>query len=150
MRCTQAKKQLSSYLDGELEPGARESVASHLATCPDCRVAYGRLEAVHAFLARAERYEPRPGLSLRVVAALDARAAARRPFFPSALRLTARAVALTAVIAIGMASGRLLATGSAPARAADPTAMYSLDIFAAAPPDSPGGVYLALLETGRE
>ena len=150
MRCGSARKKLSAYLDGELGGAARARLASHLQSCEACRRAYADLERVHARFARAERYVAPPALAWKVAAAIRTEAATHRSPLPVAMRLAAQVVALTAVVAIGVASGSLLGAGSAPRRAADPAALLSLDIFAAAPLDSPGGVYLALTETDHE
>jgi|GEM_PF-1549768 len=37
MKIYQMKKQLSAYLDGELDPKTNAAVAQHLIDCPDCR-----------------------------------------------------------------------------------------------------------------
>jgi len=150
MRCAHARKELSAYLDGELGAAARERLTSHLETCETCRIAYAALRNVHALFAQAERYAAPPALSWRVAAAIRSRETIRQPFFPVALRLAEQVVALTAVIAIGAASGNLLAAGPALERAANPAMLLSLDIFAATPPDSLGGVYLALTEADHE
>jgi len=150
MRCAHARKQMSAYLDGELGIAARARLASHLETCGTCRTAYMRLEKVHALFAQAERYDAPPELSRRVAAAIRSREAIRQPLLPVAMRLAEQVVALTAVVAIGVASGNLLAAGSAPERVANPAVFFSLDFFAAAPPDSLGGVYLALTEADHE
>jgi anti-sigma factor RsiW len=37
MNCTQAKKYLDAYIDGELEPGVMLDIERHLETCEDCQ-----------------------------------------------------------------------------------------------------------------
>lgn len=150
MRCAHAGKEMSAYLDGELGAAARERLTLHLEACETCRTACAALGNVHALFAQAERYDAPPALSRRVAAAIRSREAIRRPLFPVAMRLAEQVVALTAVVAIGVASGSLLAAGSAPERVATPAALLSLDFFAAVPPDSLGGVYLALTEADHE
>lgn len=150
MKCAQAGKEMSAYLDGELDAGARERLASHLKACEMCRASYAGLERVHSLLAKAEHFDGPPTLPWRVAAAIRSGEAPRRPFFPVAMKLAAQAVALTAVVVIGVASGSFLTAGSASGRAVNPTVLLSLDIFAAAPSDSPGGVYLALTEADHE
>lgn len=150
MKCAQTRKEMSAYLDGELDGASRERLASHLQVCERCRTSYEGLERVHSLLAKAAHYDAPPTLPWRVAAAIRSGEAPRRPFFPVAMKLAAQAVALTAVVVIGVASGRVLSAGSASGRAANPTELLSLDIFAAAPPDSPGGVYLALMEADHE
>jgi hypothetical protein len=40
LRCTDAQKQSSSYLDSELSPDRSAAVRGHLRTCDDCRIAF--------------------------------------------------------------------------------------------------------------
>jgi anti-sigma factor RsiW len=141
---------LSAYLDGELGDAARGRLVAHLETCAKCRTQYAGLERVHALFGGAERYAAPPTFSWRIAAALRSGEALRRPFFPVALRVAAQAVALMAVVVVGVASGSFLASGPVAGQAVRPSAPLSLDLFAAAPPDSPGGAYLALTERVRE
>jgi anti-sigma factor RsiW len=140
---------LSAYLDGELGDAARGRLAAHLETCARCRTRYAGLEHVHALFGSAERYEAPPTLSWRIAGALRSGEAPRRRF-PAPFRVAAQVVAFTAAVVVGVASGSFLAAGSSAERPARHAAPLSLDVFAAAPPDSPGGVYLALMETGHE
>ncbi len=48
MRCWQARRHVSSYLDGELQPSVRSRVESHLAACPTCPPLYASLVGVRA------------------------------------------------------------------------------------------------------
>jgi anti-sigma factor RsiW len=141
---------MSAYLDGELEGAARERLVMHLEACTACKAEYAELERVHLLFARAERYDAPPTFSWRVAAARRSGDTLRRPLFPVAIRVAAQVAAFTIVVALGVVSGSFLAVGPAAERAANPATLLSLDIFAAAPPDSPGGVYLALTEADRE
>jgi hypothetical protein len=47
-------------------------------------------------------------------------------------------------------SGTLIAGAPGSGSAPSSSALPSLEIFAAAPPDSPGGAYLAMLGVGHE
>ena len=38
MNCNEVVRQLSEYLDGELEAGLAQSLEQHLAACRDCRI----------------------------------------------------------------------------------------------------------------
>lgn len=150
MRCTFAQKRMSAYLDGELDTAAGERLAVHLETCERCRERCADLKRLQSLFARADRYSAPAGFSWRVAAAIRSADAARSPHFTVTMSQAARVFALTAVVVIGVASGSFLASVSAPVQAVNPAALLSLDIFAAAPPDSPGGVYLALTEADRE
>jgi RNA polymerase sigma factor (sigma-70 family) len=48
MRCWRARRHVSAYLDGELDPGTRVSVEAHLASCPTCPPLYAALVGVRA------------------------------------------------------------------------------------------------------
>lgn len=150
MRCARARKEMSAYLDKELDDAASRRLSLHLEDCEACRTTYDGLARVRSLFAQAERYAASPALFWRVAAAIRPREANRWSFFPVAMRLAAQVVALTAVIVVGVASGSFLTSGSGSGRAANPAVLLSLDIFAAAPPDSPGGVYLALTEADHE
>lgn len=150
MKCTHARDLMSPLLDGELEAGARGQLAGHLAACAECRAAYSQLEQVHALFARAERHTATPAFTWRVMAATRAREPVRRPLFPFALRLAAQTAMIAAVVAAGVASGRLLSPPAAGVSSGSTAAMFSLEIFDAAPPDSPGGAYLAMMEPVHE
>jgi hypothetical protein len=69
---------LSAYLDGELDPGARRRADEHLAVCADCRAQLDALGRVRALVRHAARIEPPPGFVERVV-----RERRRRRFTPA-------------------------------------------------------------------
>jgi RNA polymerase sigma-70 factor (ECF subfamily) len=50
MRCWQARRHVSGYLDGELAPAQRLAVEEHLAVCPTCPPLYAALVGVRASL----------------------------------------------------------------------------------------------------
>jgi hypothetical protein len=62
----------------------------------------------------------------------------------------AEVVVLLAIIFSGIISGGFLANRLAPGKLSAVTASLSLDIFEPAPPDSLGGVYLAMTEVRDE
>ena len=43
LRCWDARRQVSDYMDGELEPAEAAVVEAHLATCPTCPPLYSGL-----------------------------------------------------------------------------------------------------------
>jgi hypothetical protein len=74
-----SSEQLSAQLDGEVGfPESRE-IASHLASCEDCRGRYRAMQNTVSAVWRLERSTPPVGLSTRVRAEV---AAARRPQAP--------------------------------------------------------------------
>lgn len=50
LRCWRARRHVSAYLDGELDPGTRSAVEAHLETCPTCPPLYASLVGVRATL----------------------------------------------------------------------------------------------------
>jgi RNA polymerase sigma-70 factor (ECF subfamily) len=50
MRCWQARRHISAYLDGELDEGTRQKVEGHLAGCPTCPPLYASMVGVKASL----------------------------------------------------------------------------------------------------
>jgi len=48
LRCWRARRHVSAYLDGELDPATRTAVATHLASCPTCPPLYAALVGVRA------------------------------------------------------------------------------------------------------
>jgi RNA polymerase sigma-70 factor (ECF subfamily) len=50
MRCWRARRHVSAYLDGELDPGTVAAVEGHLAGCPTCPPLYAALVGVRARL----------------------------------------------------------------------------------------------------
>lgn len=145
MRCAHARELMSEALDGEVRPPGRERLSRHLEQCEACRAEMARLEQVHALFAGAKRFEPRAGLALRVFAAARQPERSHPWLFPAPVRALARVAAFTAVVAIGVVSGTLLSGSFDQAGGLSSSALPSLEIFAAAPPDSPGGAYLAML-----
>lgn len=45
MRCWEARRHVSDYLDGELEPAVARTVEQHLQGCPTCPPLYAALVA---------------------------------------------------------------------------------------------------------
>ena len=56
VRCWQARRQISAYLDDGLAPATHAAVESHLAVCPTCPPLYTSLAGVGAQL--SERRDP--------------------------------------------------------------------------------------------
>jgi RNA polymerase sigma-70 factor (ECF subfamily) len=50
MRCWQARRRISAYLDGELDEPTRATVESHLSSCPTCPPLYASLVGIRATL----------------------------------------------------------------------------------------------------
>jgi RNA polymerase sigma-70 factor (ECF subfamily) len=70
LRCWDARRRISEYLDRELDPAEAQLVERHLATCPTCPPLYASLVGVHAKLEglRDPDSVVPPMLSVRIVA----------------------------------------------------------------------------------
>jgi anti-sigma factor RsiW len=107
MRCRRSRRQLSAYLDDEVDPRPRASLESHLAACEACSAELARLKAQSAALAEADRVpELPPDLWGRVLAALDE--AERMPWHQRHRGRLLRAACVTACVVLGFAGGALV------------------------------------------
>ena len=90
MNCTQTRRLLGAYVDGELDPPSRASVAQHLIDCGTCSLAQGQLtDLAHA--AKPLRRPLPPGLESAVRSAVRADLETRRTGALRRWRLTALA-----------------------------------------------------------
>lgn len=71
VRCWQARRHISSYLDGELEVPTRDAVEAHLATCPTCPPLYAGLVGVRDIL--GELRDPDSVVEERIASRITAR-----------------------------------------------------------------------------
>lgn len=163
MRCDHVRDQLNAYLDGELAPGAAETLTSHLRSCPACRRALERLRHLAGLL----RQTPVPGVpegfAERVLAHARRQVADRRPVPRTsgnpfggwtAGSVPGRAAA-AAVLVLGLTAGTYLgeqagrrAGGQDLLRIAspdDPVALYNLDHLSGTPSGSLTQAYLTLV-----
>jgi hypothetical protein len=86
LKCTEAKRLLSPYLDGAVSGMEMQALQEHMESCLACRREYRQLRQTQQLLMSTER--PRPpadlGLKLRVAISREA-AQARRPRFEGML-----------------------------------------------------------------
>lgn len=165
MTCQHVKRMLSAFGDDELPVADRERIATHLAVCPGCRDAAGRLRRLDALVGGVQTPGLPDGLAVRILIQARERQSRRR-FFGSAVfgwwgsePWLVRAAGVAAVFAglllgvwIGGTLGGETAVPAAPARTAfaDPAAVYNLDYLRGAPAGSLAQVYLGLPATPRE
>jgi predicted anti-sigma-YlaC factor YlaD len=154
MQCTEIRQLISSYIDDQLGLDEKKAFAIHIRNCSTCREELEEVQSVHELFTSAERFTAPYGFTARVMASLETKEPFRlRAFFtlrPFALRAVEGAFALIVVIT-GMLFGHLLITDQGPpARQATIQESFSLDLFQATPPDSVGGVYVALAEGPNE
>jgi RNA polymerase sigma-70 factor, ECF subfamily len=76
MRCWRARRHVSAYLDGELDAPTRESVETHLASCPTCPPLYASLVGVRATMSGPR--DPDTVVGLRIAERIRERLAAER------------------------------------------------------------------------
>ena len=95
MKCKQARKVLSRYLDHELPSTQMASVERHLACCPECQAEQVAQERLWTLLGRAE-----PIRSPDLVAAVEARLWEPRGWASYLGRLRLRSIGSAAAIAV--------------------------------------------------
>ncbi|GEM_PF-3174225 len=82
MKCQNAQKQLSEWLDNALKPAEMKSVGQHLASCAACAEERRRLEALRSLLALKRHEGPDPiylkGMRAEFHRRLNAQRSARR------------------------------------------------------------------------
>ncbi len=116
MKCSQVKKRLSAFQDGEVKPGEHQEIANHLKTCSMCREQYAELERVWQALGDFEEIVPSPNFYADLVKKINMPEALPSPsgfqwilqaFSPS----WAAAALLIAAILMGTFLGNILAKG---------------------------------------
>jgi anti-sigma factor RsiW len=148
MRCSK-RKLISPYIDGELNKDKRSLLESHLNGCRECARELEELQKIHMLLAGAEPFEVPHGFSTRVLANIRAKEKRRSADFVHILKTLTEGFAVLVLIVVGIILGSYLSKTLAPEKG-NVVASLSLDIFAPAPPDSVGGVYIAMMETNNE
>jgi predicted anti-sigma-YlaC factor YlaD len=149
MRCKKAKELISPYMDGELSEGEREMIESHMKDCGNCRAEFEEIQHLHNLFAGTERFNAPYGFSTRILANRETKTRRKELLVPLFARF-AGVVAVLMIIGIGIVSGRFIGRSFSFQKAGNIAAFFSLDIFNATPPDSVGGVYLAMTEVKNE
>jgi hypothetical protein len=124
MRCVEARKRLSDYIDGILPAEEDALVRSHITVCPQCRAALSELEKTVAHLRNLEEVEPPAWLTQEVMAKIKEERRTekgiwKKLFHPLYIKLPLEAVAAvliaaTALYLYTMNGGELKITGSRP------------------------------------
>ena len=149
MKCSKAHKFISPCIDGELAEQDMTALEEHIKACPNCRTEFEEGKELHNLFAQTEEFKAPYGFHTRVMANVSSGKTRVIPGVSVIIRL-AETVAVIVVIALGTLSGNLAIKGYAPDKARDIMASLSLDVFNSAPPESLGGVYLALTEASNE
>lgn len=100
MRCRQAQRWISLWLDEQLRPEQWEQLQQHLDACPSCRQLAQRWVRVRKALRRYPSVAPRADFDARVWHALSRRR--ETSWTPSPLRRLVASAALGAVVAISL------------------------------------------------
>lgn len=148
MKCSKTKL-VSPYIDGELDEKEKASFEAHAPGCAACSARLAAYRDVQKIFAGSVRHPAPYGFSTRVTALVTEQEPARGTAFPLLVRF-AGAVIILLVMTVGVLSGGYLAGGVQGQRMANVASSLSLDVFEPAPPDSLGGVYLAMTEANHE
>jgi anti-sigma factor RsiW len=154
MQCSGIQELISTYIDDQLGPDEKEAFSFHIQSCSGCREELEEIQSVHELFASTERFSAPYGFTARVMARLETNEPSRwwtlftrRPLI---LRAVEGVFAIIVVIT-GLLFGNLLtADQGPPVGQATIQESFSLDLFQATPPDSVGGVYVALAEAPHE
>lgn len=137
MRCTEARKMLSAYLDGVLTGVQMRNLGEHLSGCDDCNGHYVTLRHTQRAVANLGRKQVPPELALRLRVAVSRQAAeARRGRWEgfrfrlenafNAFMVPATAGVVTSVVVFGLLIGMFALPAQLRASANDvPTALYT-------------------------
>lgn len=148
MKCSNAKRLISPYMDGELDTDLKQSLRTHMDNCAKCGSEFDEAVKLRGLLARAERFKAPYGFATRVMANAAADKTGGRAWMPLFAKF-AETVVVLAMVAAGIISGGFLLNGLAPENNGFASS-FSLELFEPTPPGSIGGAYLAMMETGHE
>lgn len=149
MECSKAHKLISAYIDSELSGRDMQRLEAHINVCLNCRTEFEEEKELHNLFANVDGFKAPYGFHTRVMANVGSGKARGLSGIPVFARV-AEAVVIIAVMAFGILSGSLFIKGPMPDKAVAVMASLSLDVFDPAPPDSLGGVYLAMTEVKNE
>jgi hypothetical protein len=106
MRCYQARARLSAYIDGELETGATEDLATHLRQCLYCQEALNDLQRFDDDLRQLPRIDLGPNFFNGLSARLGERGNFDRADLPEALPAGAKPSRLADILIDFFGPGR--------------------------------------------
>ncbi|MEW6108038.1 MAG: zf-HC2 domain-containing protein [Nitrospirota bacterium] len=149
MRCSKAHKLISPYIDGELPEREVSELEGHMKVCDKCRAEFEEGNDLHNLFANMAVFKAPYGFHKRLMANISSGKTREISGIPVFVRF-AEAFVIIAIIVIGVVSGSFLIQGFIPDKTKEVMASLSLDVFDSAPPDSLGGVYLAMTEERNE
>jgi len=148
MRCLK-RKLVSPYIDCELSVEERNLFESHINECRECAGELKELQKIHELFAGAETFKAPHGFSTRVLSNIREKETRRFEGFVHILARSVEGFAVLVLIFVGIILGSFLSK-TLVSEKGNVVASLSLDIFAPAPPDSVGGVYLAMTGVKNE
>lgn len=147
MDCAKVHGLISPSLDGELVAAEQAALAAHLQSCAGCRAVEAGLREQRQLFAGLPRVNAPVGFHTRVMANLEPAPRAWH-WWRRTLMGFAEVAFLGVIIFTGIVSGGFLVDRLNPVKTV--AASLALDLFDPAPPDSLGGVYLAMTEVTNE
>jgi anti-sigma factor RsiW len=148
MRCLK-RKLVSPYIDCELSIEERDLFESHINECRECARELEELQKIHELFAGAETFKAPHGFSTRVLSNIRAKETRRFEGLVHVLAKSAEGFAVLVLIVLGIILGSFLSKNLVSEKG-NVVTFLSLDIFEPAPPDSVGGVYLAMTGVKNE
>ena len=155
MKCSEVKRKLSAYLDGEVSDADRKEIAEHLKTCEDCQEELAALSSVSDALVLLGGIEVPPYFMTRVRQCISDEAKAI-PFLErirSIAVTAATAIAVIGALFIGNQFGRTLyhsITGKGTPATAQASDVFGLGAFEEFPDGSLSDIYNELVAGGND
>ncbi|GFO53589.1 hypothetical protein GMSM_05960 [Geomonas sp. Red276] len=149
MKCSEAVKYLSPYVDGELQAKDRARMENHLAQCPHCTAEFAQIRALSRMFAQAERFGAPVALNAKVMEKIESRTSVGFAFWPVLTRFAGVAVILLAITGGVISGGVLFNPVSAHRKGVTVASALSLESLDVLPPDSLGRAYLTVAEERR-
>lgn len=149
MNCSKTHKLISPYIDGELKARDKEAFEAHIKSCRVCSIAVEEARNQHNLFTSVEEFKSPYGFSTRVMANIASGKAKGFSWTPLFARF-AEVVVLLVMIFTGIISGSFLSDRFVNEKKTLIMSSFYLDIFDPTPPDSLGGVYLAMAEVRDE
>ncbi len=145
MRCSEARKLFSPYIDKELTKAETELLDSHIRDCTKCQIRLNEMYALHDTFGHMKRLNAPYGFATRVMSRAE-NESPRRSFsiFPIFVTL-AETLIVIGIIVIGIKSGSFIGNTFINQKTSL-VASLSLDTFEAVQPNSIGGAYIAMMD----
>jgi len=149
MRCSKVRKKLSAFLDNELKEEERKKIREHLRNCPLCTQELKELSLAWGVVKELEGVKSSPYLWNNILKKISQPIFIRKRTF-RILAPVAATVILIGGILTGVLVGRIFyserITLAQKKTIEDVLPLNTFDDF---PPDSIGGIYAALVSSGR-